>query len=387
MLTCWIDDSEVQDKRVLERTLCGAESLPVTSGTESEEVEVCRQIWESLSEVWVVIPYAKKIRFQSAENRRNPDMLLDLIRTNAALNQRQREVKEIRNVRCVIANQADFDEAARLYETLNGESGAQANKLTKRESDLIGAFISLNRSEVTIAELQQATGISNSSVGKLLHGYHSYGKTYSGLLDKCPAVSYLDRTVTRGDEGCSTMRRFRVYLWDAVLYDAWEKGGSVWLGDDSQGGDHGPDDSNPDCCSDPEESSGSYEMSLSDVNSRNLIQVPGLPDRHRCSVCGKSPNQYQERLSHCSHKIQRMLCSSCYHRAVSREVASIIPLPGVIEKNSLEKRSVPGDRCQVCDRNADVWSDPQARIHICDQCYERLDSDGNDPDVSTPGPP
>ncbi|HWQ64814.1 MAG TPA: hypothetical protein VN429_10395 [Methanospirillum sp.] len=227
MLTCWIDDSDEQDKRVLDRTLTGAENLPDASGPEPEEVLVCRQIWESLSPVWVVIPYATKIRFQSAENRRNPDMLLDLVRTNAALNQRQRETKTIGSVTCVIADRTDFVEAARLFAMLNGETGAQANKLTKRESKLIGILSSMNQSEVTIGDLQHASGLTNSSVGKLLHGYHSYGKTYSGLLDKCPAVSFLDRTVTSGDEGCSTMRRSRVYLWDAALYKAWEKGGSV----------------------------------------------------------------------------------------------------------------------------------------------------------------
>ncbi len=391
MLTCWIDDSEEQDKRVLDRTLCSAESLPDVSSPESEEILVSRQIWESLSPVWVVIPYATKIRFQSAENRRNPDMLLDLIRTNAALNQCQRESKEIGSVKCVIANREDFSQAARLYATLNGETGAQGNKLTKRESILIEAFISLNQSEVTIAQLQQATGISNSSVGKLLHGYHSYGKSYSGLLDKCPAVSFLDRTVTSGDEGCSTMRRSRVYLWDAVLYDAWEKGGSVWLGDDDQGDDQDPEDpgTGPD-----DNSPGSVEpaidtaMSFSDVKSRNFHKISGLPDRHRCSVCGKRPTQYQERLSHkSSAKIVRMLCASCYHRAVSREVASILPLPGVIDTKSLVRRTVLSGRCQVCDRHAAVWSDPDSRVILCDQCYQRLDSGGSDPNVSTPGPP
>ncbi|WP_319580769.1 hypothetical protein [uncultured Methanospirillum sp.] len=395
MLTCWIDDSEDQDKRVLDRTLCSAENLPDVTGPESEEILVCRQIWESLSPVWVVIPYATKIRFQSAENRRNPDMLLDLIRTNAALNQCQRESKEIGSVKCVIANHDDFSQAARLYATLNGETGAQANKLTKRESVLIEAFTSLNQSEVTIAELQQVTGISNSSVGKLLHGYHSYGKTYSGLLDKCPAVSFLDRTVTSGDEGCSTMRRSRVYLWDAILYDAWEKGGRVWLGDYDQGDDQGDDQDSDDPGSDPDDGpDGSVEpvsdmaMSFSDVKSRNFHKISGLPDRHRCSVCGKRPTQYQERLSHgSSAKIVRMLCASCYHRAVSREVASILPLPGVIDTKSLVRRTVLSGRCQVCDRHVAVWSDPDSRVHICDQCYNRLHSDESDPHVSTPGPP
>jgi hypothetical protein len=387
MLTCWIDDSEVQDKRVLERTLSSAESVPDGTGPALEEGMVCRQIWDSLAPVWVVIPYATKIRFHSAENRRNPDMLLDLIRTNAALRQRQRESQDIRSVRCVIASRDDFNEAARLYETLNGESGAQANKLTKRESDLIAAFTSLNQSEVTIAELQQLTGLSNSTVGKLLHGYHSYGKTYSGLLDKCPAVSFLDRTVTKGDEGCSTMRRSRVYLWDADLYDAWEKGGSVWLYDDDQGDDSDDHDGSDSGSHEAQVAARSYEMSLSDVKSRSFVMIPGLPDRHRCSVCGKFRVQYQERLPHSSLKVQRMLCSSCYRRAVSREVASILPLPGVIEKKSLERRSAPTGRCQICFRKAAVWSDPISQVHLCDQCYEKLDSDDCHPDVSIPDSP
>ena len=318
-------------------------------------------------------------------------MLLDLIRTNAALNQNQRESKEIGSVKCVIANRDDFSQAARLYATLNGETGAQGNKLTKRESDLIEAFISLNQSEVTIAQLQQVTGISNSSVGKLLHGYHSYGKSYSGLLDKCPAVSFLDRTVTSGDEGCSTMRRSRVFLWDAVLYDAWEKGGSVWLGDDDQGDNQDPDDpgTGPNDGSDGSvEPATETTMSFSDVKSRNFHKISGLPDRHRCSVCGKRPTQFTERQTHGnSSKIIRMLCASCYHRAVSREVASILPLPGVIDTKSLVRRTVLSGRCQVCDRHAAVWSDPDSRVHICDQCFKRLKPDDDNPRVSGPDPP
>ncbi|HWQ64477.1 MAG TPA: hypothetical protein VN429_08670 [Methanospirillum sp.] len=60
-----------------------------------------------------------------------------------------------------------------------------------------------------------------------MHGYRSYGKTYSGLLEKCPAISYLYRTVTEGDEGKTTTRRATAYLWDSDLYMAWKKGGSV----------------------------------------------------------------------------------------------------------------------------------------------------------------
>ena len=103
MLTCWIDDSEEQDQKVLDRTLAGAEEIPDESVRTDEDVLVCRQIWNELNQVFVVIPYARKIRFQSAENRRNPDMLLDLIRTNAALHQQQRETIKSGNTVCVVS--------------------------------------------------------------------------------------------------------------------------------------------------------------------------------------------------------------------------------------------------------------------------------------------
>ena len=64
------------------------------------------------------------------------------------------------------------------------------------------------------------------------------GQAYSGLLEKCPAISFLDRTVTTGEEGHSTQRRSKVFTWDPYLYDIWAKGGSVWLeglGEDSDG--------------------------------------------------------------------------------------------------------------------------------------------------------
>ncbi|PKL58600.1 MAG: hypothetical protein CVV33_10625, partial [Methanomicrobiales archaeon HGW-Methanomicrobiales-4] len=199
MLTCWIDDTEEQDQKVLDRTLAHAEQMPDSLAEVSEDVLVCRQMWEDLSPVWVVIPFASRIRFQSVENRRNPDMLLDLIRTNAAICQQQRERRVVNGITCVVATRADFDQAARLFVALNGETGGQENKLTKRESGLIAALMSFGRAEVTVAELQRYTGWTCSSICKFLHGYRSYGKLYSGLLEKCPAVSYLDRTVTKGD--------------------------------------------------------------------------------------------------------------------------------------------------------------------------------------------
>ena len=443
--TCWIDDSEEQDQKVLDRTLAGAEQMPVSPVQTGEEVQICQQIWGDMGQVWVVIPFAHRIRFQSVENRRNPDMLLDLIRTNATLRQQQREVTEVNGTSCVIATEEDFHQAARLFVALNGKHGGQANKLTKREASLIEAIATLGLAEVTITQLQRATGWTNSSIGKLLHGYQSYGKSYSGILDKCPAVSYLDRTVTRGDDGCTTLRRSKAYLWDPALYHAWVKGGSVWLAPDQHTDDQNPSDppdapedgycgsltpgeSNPgaeekndegevfselsrsDISSPAYDSAGSVDqgedppgtgsdqhfvgVSLTSIQPQEFFPVDGLPDHRRCSVCGKRPTQYQERMTIARMqdppRSNLMLCPSCYNRAVSRAAASIIPLPGVIDTTLMIRQTSSIGTCHLCDLRPAVWSDPASRTRLCESCYQResglIHPDITDSD-SKSGPP
>ncbi|HWQ66168.1 MAG TPA: hypothetical protein VN372_04775 [Methanospirillum sp.] len=439
MLTCWIDDSEEQDMRVLDRTLRGAAEIPSSPQSADHEVLVCQELWRELSPVFVTIPYARRIRFQSAENRRNPDMLLDLIRTHAALRQRQRGIVHKNGIDGVIATEDDFHQASRLFMALNGETGGQGTKLTRREAALIAAFESLGMSEVTIPQLQRATGWSNSTINKLLHGYRSYGESYSGLLEKCPAVAYLDRTISTGDEGCTTLRRMKVYLWDPGLYDAWTKGGLVWLADDPDdhhstppdpsgkpdpdGGEEGDEggelsvtsvmldssdlrsplsddcvvpvpipDPNPVslvpddglCPEDPgmnlracsgDTGGDPPAVSLSSINPHEFIVIDGWPDTRRCSVCGKKPTHYQERMTRKrqaeSPRLNLMLCRSCYDRAVSRHVASLIPLPGVIDTGPMIRVSSSIGRCHLCDIRPAIWSDPGTGMHLCETCYDR----------------
>lgn len=76
---------------MLALTLNDAKQMPSTRSQTRDEVQVCQKIWRRVCPSWVVIPYVTRIRFQSSENRRKPDMLLDLIKTNAVLLQKQRE--------------------------------------------------------------------------------------------------------------------------------------------------------------------------------------------------------------------------------------------------------------------------------------------------------
>ncbi|GAB6286712.1 MAG: hypothetical protein STSR0009_29150 [Methanoregula sp.] len=233
MLTCWIDDSANQDDRVLLRTLGACETVPAYGNDERPDVLVCRTMWEIIGsqQYYVVIPFATQIQFQAHRNRRNPEMLLDMIKANAILRAFQRESREINGFACIIAVQEDFDSAVRLYTLLNGSAGGQDTKLTKKESDLVDAIIQMHQDEFTIPQLQKKTGLANCIVHKLLHGYASRGATYSGLLEKCPAIAYTDRTVVVDDEFCngSTRRRTNAYTFDPEIFATWGGSAGVWI--------------------------------------------------------------------------------------------------------------------------------------------------------------
>ena len=233
MLTCWIDDSAEQDDRCLARSLHRDAEIPADEGEESLQVLACRAMWEEIGShrFHVVIPFALRIRFSSHSNRRNPEMLLDLIKAHAVLWFMQREQIMSGRIRCLIATRRDFDEAARLYGLLNGTAGGQETKLTRREADLLETIRKGDGGEFTIPQLQRVTGLSNNIVHRLIHGYSTHGKTYSGLLEKCPAIAYTDRTVVCEEEGgsVSMRRRTNAYTFDRDLYRIWSGGGLVWL--------------------------------------------------------------------------------------------------------------------------------------------------------------
>ena len=236
MLTCWIDDSEEQDARVLARILARDRSVPVWTEEDRPETQVCRAMWEIIGQqrFHVVIPFSARIRFQAAANRRNPEMLLDLIKSNTVLRFMQREQQRVGSMTCLTATLEDFQEATRLYGMLNGTAGGQETKLTKRESDLLDIIKGSQWPEFTIPMLQKASGLTSGAIHKCIHGHTTRGRAYSGLLEKCPAIAYCDRTVVTDEEtgGVSMRRRTNAYTFDRDLYAIWCAGGGVWLDDD-----------------------------------------------------------------------------------------------------------------------------------------------------------
>ena len=98
MLTVWIDDSAEQDKAVLEHLKRTEASLP--SEQADPDVLTARTLWSVIKQhrTFVHIPFARRIRFSNAANRRNPAMLFDLIKCHAALRFLQREPREVSSV-------------------------------------------------------------------------------------------------------------------------------------------------------------------------------------------------------------------------------------------------------------------------------------------------
>ena len=148
-----------------------------------------------------------------------------------------RERQEIMGIPCITATSEDFDAAVWLYGLLNGTDGGQGTKLTRRESAVIATIARSQWTEFTIAMLQKVTGISNGGIYKIVHGYISRGVTYTGLLEKCPAIAYCDRTVAVDDDftGVSMRRRTNAYTFDRDLYQQWRMGGSVWIDEGGTG--------------------------------------------------------------------------------------------------------------------------------------------------------
>ena len=241
MLTCWIDESADQDARVLAAKQEKEEQDPDSFSEESPELTICQVIWEILHEqmIWVIIPYSKQIRFQRISNRRNPDMLYDLIKSHAALFFMQRRQKTGGDgTLCVYADESDFAAATEVFTLLNGTAGGQESKMTKKESDLLATIEKADLTEFTIQDLQRLTGGSYLSIYRMIKGYDSRGKNYTGLLEKCPALSFTDRTVTLTEEsGYSVRRRTEAFEWDRELYRQWMNGGACWL-------DHNPKNDN-----------------------------------------------------------------------------------------------------------------------------------------------
>jgi hypothetical protein len=339
MLTCWIDESAEQDARVLAAKQVKEEEEPDSFTDEFPELTICREIWEVLHSqlIWVIIPYSRRIRFQKISNRRNPDMLYDLIKSHAALFFMQRRQKSGEDgTLCVYADERDFSAATEVFTLLNGTAGGQESKMTKKESDLLGIIERADRDEFTIQDLQKLTGGSYLSIYRMIKGYDSRGKNYTGLLEKCPALSFTDRTVTMNEEeGISVRRRTEAFVWDRELYRQWMNGGACWLDRDPKGGD---------------EDSGNFQQlqqgfssfSAPAENENGASSVPGSSKEGDCtnnSVLREGC--FQQNRNYRGGPEPEMNSAQCLHNSRSAENEKRSP-PGTARSGKSTVNQAPG---------------------------------------------
>jgi hypothetical protein len=245
MLMVWVDESAEQDRAVLVRKLAQESRDESGPAGEPRQVAVCRAMWEILQGLGLVevnlSRFAHRICFSSARNRRNPDMLADLIRSAALLRyfQRDRRTLDDQTIR-LYATPEDFKTAGDIFTALNGTAGSQDAKLTKRESQILDIIDRADLSEFMFQTIVGLTQIPYQPIRRTFVGYFSHGAKYSGLLEKCPALSTHDQTTSAAgqDGGSSIGRKETAFTFNREIYSSWSKGGLVWLRpDDDDGGD------------------------------------------------------------------------------------------------------------------------------------------------------
>ncbi|QYZ78646.1 hypothetical protein E2N92_04010 [Methanofollis formosanus] len=409
MLTVWIDDSLEQDERVLEH-MKHAEAREAAEGdAEDPGLPVCRAMWEVLKEerLHVSIPYAERVQFSVTANRRNPGMLFDLIKASALLHRFQRE----RYDGGIRANREDFAIAARIYTAINGDSGGQETKLTKNEAAALETVAAMGWDQFTIKMLQDALGLSYHQVYRILHGYASRGSTYSGLLEKCPAISYFDTTVTEDAEGCAIRRREHLFSFDLMVYRQWARGAGVWIDDRRDGGEDrdrddgpGPADScniaagfqqdyssgredqaaQDDVVTDSTSTDRETRLSLSTRFQQNP-HPPGGRDPHGsvggcvCEtrnvatdpVISTSSREKKDRAAPCCSlsdgAFRKLLQTAVKRKGLLQET-----LPGVLDHREFTRVSTDLGRCDVCAEGKAVHRSGDGQVVLCEGCFARL---------------
>ncbi len=234
MLICWVDDSEEQDREVYRRKLENEAREPDDAIEDRIELRVCREMWWILKEqglVYVQLPFARRIRMASVRNRRNADVLFDMIRSHALINLYRRKRRTLKDGRLtLVATEEDFHAAAALFVELHTTGGSLTSKFDRTEQLALSLASHYRAERFDIPDLQRWTGWNYQKARRLMLGYDSRGSRYPGLLDKSPALSLVDQTVTEIDgEGRDVKRRSLVFTFDEETYRKSLYSGQVWL--------------------------------------------------------------------------------------------------------------------------------------------------------------
>jgi ribosomal protein S14 len=241
----------------------------------------------------------------------------------------------------------------------------------------------------TVRQLQAAMGLSYQKTRRLLNGYVSRGTPYSGLLEKCPAISLYDATVTE-DGGCgvTVRRREQYFTFDNEVYRAWSGGTSVWLDDDptNDSNDSSFQQNDSNCCHreegqneedpgnndrDPDTDRSMYVHVQQNERTESMGGEASGDDRDACvshiAVIQnqKSPNMCQNSEfypissplndSNCCHS-----AVTCCHPPSAVNPADYLPLP--VAKD---------EPCHICGRRPTSSMKRGGGLYLCYDCLKK----------------
>lgn len=400
MLCVWIDDSTSQDAAVLNH-LKEAEARDAPSG-EDPDVPVCRAIWERVKEevLYVRIPFAPQIHFSASQNRRNPGMLFDLIKCHARLFFLQRQRDESGSI---VANREDFMYARQLFLNITAETGGQETKQTRNEAAALSTMAKMGLQVFTIKNLQDALGLSYHQIYRLLKGYQSRQGTYQGILDKCPAVSYIDATVAEDLYGVEVKRHEHYFSFDPILYKLWAAGSEIWLEDEVLGQNHkkgqGPGytvapDSQPGGVKENGDIQGPGPVvaECSTVKDTSLdLSLDSLHSTHNTSPAMEGVGGCVRDQEQSANETHPPSCGAHSDNTTSNVLRSffnnnrkgsqghgkdtgsgITPLPGLLDHRDFKRVKVPSSKCDICHEGTAEFRCREKQTGICERCYSKL---------------
>ena len=414
MLCAWIDDSAAQDAAVLAH-LKEHEAKVAIAG-EDPDVLVCRAIWEIVKEqvLHVRVPFAPEVHFSTAQNRRNPGMLFDLIKCHARLFFLQREQDEHGSI---IATREDFEYARRLFLDLTGDTGAQETKQTRNEAAALESIAKMGLEVFTIKQLQEVLGLSYHQVYRLLKGYRNGRGFYTGILDKCPAVSYIDATVAEDIYGMEVKHREHYFSFDVGLYKSWTARAEIWLEDEvmkDERRDPGPgsrhesdtfapglpgqgvNEQSADSCPGSKNDDVSTERGASSDTSFHHLPVTQntRTETSGGSSCACVPGSGENTSPACAQKsliprsalqnsssLSTSLRKDMQRRekgAKSEKPFRIDPLPGLLDHRDFVRVKIPQNRCDICQEGIAVFRCAEKHVEVCEGCYAKMVREWNE---------
>jgi hypothetical protein len=180
-----VDCSESQDVKVYHKKM-EAEMRLTYKDTVPEDVLICRCIYDILgsedSTYNIIVPFATCIDFKDKSNRRNVSIFLDLIKSVALYNVRQREFY----CDAYLATIEDYERAKEIYAKFADNN---ATNLTNQELDILDFVKTSKGCGKSYTDIANKFDLSETRIKQIVNGKYGDG----GLRYKVPGFREMER--------------------------------------------------------------------------------------------------------------------------------------------------------------------------------------------------